>query len=421
MNLSPSTPMLAADPALPQRDLLLDESVMKEYLSRLVAGQADFSIEDCERLRTKYRVGASLRVLYEIVGHGRSWRIAARAYPRTRHMTNKFSSPSEIHAAELNTRFWIFPHDRKIKQLSLLNEIPEELREIAGETWAKSRLVGHAPEKSVTVQCLAQDNKILAYAKIYAGDEGQNFFNTYVHLARESQSERLKLPRALTYSEKYQLLLFEAVPGVSLSALAPAQRGNAFYQLGRALRELHATTPPSSLAQSARFTPEALERTAATISEARPDVAAAVQELTSKLIAQHKIYSAGERVFLHGDVHPKNFLLDRGHLCLLDLDQAAIGVAAVDLGSVIAGLHCDACTGSLAWHEASSLTDAILAGYGPPDSFQKLASLRWHVAAALLHERALRAVTRIRPRVLRKLPQLLQLAESVLKGGISEN
>ena len=59
MNLLLSTPMLAADPALPQRDLLLDESVMKEYLSRLVARKGDFGIEDCERLRTKYRVGAS--------------------------------------------------------------------------------------------------------------------------------------------------------------------------------------------------------------------------------------------------------------------------------------------------------------------------------------------------------------------------
>lgn len=421
MNLSLSTPILAPDPALPQRDLLLNETVMKEYLSRLVARKGAFSIDDCERLRTKYRVGASLRVLYEITGNGRSYRIAARAYPRTRHMTNKFNSRCEIHAAELKTRFWIFPHDRKIKQLSLLNEIPEELREIAGRAWTKSRIVGHAPEKSVTAQCLAQDNKLLAYAKIYAGAEGQNFFNIYAHVARQSQSERLKLPRALSYSEKHQLLLLEAVPGVSLSELATARRGKAFYQLGKALRELHATAPPSSLPPSTRFTPEALTRTAGTISEARPDVAAVVQRLTGKLLAQHDLHGAGERVFLHGDVHAKNLLLAGERLCLLDLDQAAIGVAGVDLGSVIAGLHCDACTGSLSWRDASSLIHAFLAGYGPFNTCETLESLRWHVAAALLHERALRAVTRIRTRVLQKLPQLLRFAEAVLDGGIGEN
>ena len=146
-----------------------------------------------------------------------------------------------------------------------------------------------------------------------------------------------------------------------------------------------------------------------------------VQRLTGKLVAQHETHRTGEPVFLHGDVHPKNFLLAGERLCLLDLDQAAIGVAAVDLGSVIAGLHCDACIGSLTWREVSSLTHAILAGYGSLTAFGTLESIRWHVAAALLHERALRAVTRIRPRVLDKLPQLLQIAEAVLNGGIGEN
>ena len=420
MNLSYSKPVLAADPALPQRDLLLDESVMKEYLSRLVARKGDFAIEDCERLRTKYRIGASLRVLYEIGGSGRSYRIAARAFPRTHLMTNRITSASEIHAAELNTMFWIFPHDRKIKQLAVLNEIPEELREIAGEVWTRSRIVGHAPEKSVTAQCLARNNKVLAYAKIYAGDEGRDFFNTYVHLA-ELRSEHLQVPSAITYSEKHRLLLLEAVSGVALSALAPAQRGSAFFQLGRALKQLHATTPPASLPQSTRFTPEALTRTAATISEARPDVAALVQRLTGKLVAQHETYSTGEQVFLHGDVHPKNFLLAGERLCLLDLDQAAIGSAAVDLGSVIAGLHCDACIGSLTWRDAASLTRAVLAGYGALNARDTIEPLRWHVAAALLNERALRAVTRIRTLVLQKLPQLLQIAGAVLEGGLSEN
>ena len=421
MNRSHCTPMLAADPALPQRDVLLDEVVMKEYLSRLVARNGEFGIENCERLRTKYRIGASLRVLYELGASGRSYRIAARAYPRTQRPANGSSSPAEIHAAELNTTFWIFPHDRKIKQLAVLNEIPAELREIAGHEWTKSRIAGHAPEKSVTAQCLTGKNKVVAYAKIYAGNEGREFFNTYVHLAHEARRNGLHVPRALAYSEKHHLLLLDVVPGVALSTLARTQRRSAFFQLGKALKELHATAPPASLPQSTRFTPEALTRTAATISEARPDVAAAVQRLTTRLIARHETCSAGKPVFLHGDLHPKNILLDRERLYLLDLDQAAVGPAAIDLGSVIAGLHCDACTGSITPREASSLTHAILSGYGPLLAGETRESLHWHIAAALLHERALRGVTRIRPRVLQQLPELLQLADAVLNGGISEN
>ena len=82
------TPLLARDPALPQRDLLLDETLMAEYLSRLVAPYGHFGIQDCERLRTKYRVGTSLRVLYEVSGNGQTYRIAARALPQTRRVAN---------------------------------------------------------------------------------------------------------------------------------------------------------------------------------------------------------------------------------------------------------------------------------------------------------------------------------------------
>jgi thiamine kinase-like enzyme len=405
--------LLALDPALPQRDLLLDETLMAEYLSRLVARYGDFGIRDCERLRTKYRVGTSLRVLYEVTGNGQSYRIAARALPRTRRVANRFPSRVEVNAPELNTTFWIFPHDRKIKNLSVLADLPDELRNIAGQTWTRSRIVAHAPEKSVTAQCLGENDQLLAYAKIYAGDE-QEIFETYTHVAEALRTERdVQIPRAIAYFEKHHLLLLESVAGVTLSAFT--QRENAFFRLGKALRKLHGIDAPSSTPRSTRLTPEALTQATATISQARPDVADLVHRLCTKLVAQ---YEHGKPVFLHGDVHPKNILLNDDQLFLLDLDQAAIGSAEVDLGSVIAGLYCDACTGTRTWHEASSLQHALLSGYG---STQDSNALRWHVAAALLQERALRSVTRVRANTLQKLPDVLRTAEAVLNGEIGEN
>lgn len=404
--------LLALDPALPQRDLLLDETLMAEYLSRLVARYGDFGIHDCERLRTKYRVGTSLRVLYEVTGNGQSYRIAARALPQTRRVANGLPS-LEVNVPELNTVFWIFPHDRKIKNLSVLADIPDELRNIAGRSWTRSRIVAHAPEKSVTAQCLDENDQLLAYAKIYAGDERQ-IFETYTHVGKALETERdVQIPRAVAYFEKHHLLLLEPVAGVSLSAVA--QPENAFFRLGKALRKLHGIDAPASTSRSTRLTPEALTQATATISQARPDVADVVQRLTSELLAQYK---HGKPVLLHGDVHPKNILLTGDQLFLLDLDQAATGLAEVDLGSVIAGLYCDACTGTRTSREASSLQRALLSGYGPT---QNQNTLRWHVAAALLQERALRSVTRVRLTTLQKLRELLLTAEAVLNGGISEN
>jgi aminoglycoside phosphotransferase (APT) family kinase protein len=152
---------------------------------------------------------------------------------------------------------------------------------------------------------------------------------------------------------------------------------------------------------------------AVTISQARPEVADLAQRLADKLSACHEQFRDTKPVLLHGDLHPKNVLLHEERLSLLDLDQAATGPASLDIGSVIAGLYCEACTGLLKDEDCSSLISAFLTGYGPTED-----SLRWYVAAALLEERALRAVTRIRFGGLEKLPEILTTAEAVLNGGI---
>lgn len=407
--------LLANDPALPQRDVLVDEAVMAEYLSHLIAGQGDFGINTCRRLRTKYRVGASLRVLYEVSGNGQSYRIAARAFPRTQPVTNQFDSTREIRAPELNTIFWIFPHDRKIKNLAVLNNLPANLRDIGGREWVKSRIVGHAPEKSVTVQCLDRDQRVLGYAKIYAGNEGRSIYDAYkaIHYALKDGVVQLRIPRALSYSAAHHLLLLESVPGVPLSVLQPADREAAYRRLGESLRKLHRLNPPATTTKTTRLTPHGLARAAAIIAQAHPKAAEPAQQLADKLIAGYDEIAETNPVLLHGDLHPKNVIVDDERLFLLDLDQAASGAAALDLAGVIAGLHCEACLGLLTDDECSSLITAFVKGYG-----DNPASLCWYVAAALLEERALRAVTRIRFGGLQKLPEILRTAAAVLDGGI---
>jgi hypothetical protein len=65
------------------------------------------------------------------------------------------------------------------------------------------------------------------YAKIYAGDEGRQIFETYA-VAQEAR----QIPRAIAYSETHHLLLLESVAGVPLSTVArkrerifPARQG----------------------------------------------------------------------------------------------------------------------------------------------------------------------------------------------------
>src|SRR5215212_9091373 len=71
---------LAADPALPQRDLLLDVEEVGRRLSARLGSARTIEIDSCERLRTKYSPGASLRVLHRIQVAGVSYTVAARAF-----------------------------------------------------------------------------------------------------------------------------------------------------------------------------------------------------------------------------------------------------------------------------------------------------------------------------------------------------
>jgi hypothetical protein len=105
--------------------------------------------------------------------------------------------------------------------------------------------------------------------------------------------------------------------------------------------------------------------------------------------------AAGEAVHLHGDVHPRNLLVDGGRLALIDLDQAGAGQPAADLGSVLARLRQDRWLGVVDPGRAAELGAGFLAAYAAAAPLPAAAPLRWHTAAALLAERALRAVNRV--------------------------
>ena len=61
------TALLAPDPAVPQRDALLDERRMGALLG---AGLTGAAADRCERVNAKYRVGDSLRVVYRLAAGG---------------------------------------------------------------------------------------------------------------------------------------------------------------------------------------------------------------------------------------------------------------------------------------------------------------------------------------------------------------
>ena len=119
-------------------------------------------------------------------------------------------------------------------------------------------------------------------------------------------------------------------------------------------------------------------------------------------------------VCLHGDLHPKNAIRDCDRLALIDVEDVAIGPAAADLASVIAGFLYFHASGTLTRARFSRIVGAFLTGYADVRPLPDVGSIQWHTAAALFIERASRAVTRIRPLGLAHLDRLLRDAVRVL-------
>jgi aminoglycoside phosphotransferase len=423
-------PELAPDRAVPARDVLLDGDEMAGRLSRLLGVDGPLAIERYERGRVKYKVGDSLRVVHELLVDGEPHLVASRTFAGDRSTavyeragtSARASAPlrAVAHDRELGTVFWAFPNDRKLTTLAALAPATETVSRLVRRPIARTVLAAYAPEKSATVACLDRTSqRALAYAKVYASAEeaaAADHAHAELRCRLGDRDPALRLPAVLARSQADRMLIVEAVAGRRIDTLDHEQLVDAMRGFGAALAALHDLPIPAGLRRFVRLAPRAQGQAAAIVAVARPDVAITAARLAGELAGRPPAPD-GPPVCVHGDVHLKNGLATPdGRVALIDLDQAGCGPAAADLGSAIAGLRYAAIVDGDA-DRAMTLEHALLDGYGSRRALPGDAALRWHVAAALLSERALRAVNRIRPDGLAHLAGVLAHARFVLRGG----
>lgn len=413
---------LQIDSVFPQRDLLLDCEYVAQQLSRLLGRTRSIRIENCERVRATYRPGQSLRLVYKFCADGEPGMVAARAFTswsrRKPPVDDLPPGPCDSEwnwhfcDEETSTCFWTFPHDRKIAKLPALMRVPPACAELLDSQWVRSRLAGYASEKCATVQCLDKDQRVLAYAKIYAGNEGLACYSAYQALFGSECAFRV--PRPILYSTSLRLLILEAIEGRRIADLSGDELERGFYGLGRALAAFHAAPSPEAVPAFTRFNLDRLHETCDTIALVRSDLRDAAQRLCESLLCRADAL-VSPAACLHGDVHPKNGILTGDQIVLVDLDQIARGPAGADLGSLLAALRYDAITGVISGADEKRLGEAFLTGYNLVRPLPEARELKWHTAAALFAERASRAITRIRTQGLEKLPQVLAGAQEILE------
>jgi Ser/Thr protein kinase RdoA (MazF antagonist) len=417
------TTVLDHDAAVPQRDGLLDPTFVATRLGRLLVSDAA-AIDSCRQVRVKYRVGVRLRVVHRVDVDGLPFVVAASTFPSLERSERAYEESCAravasgllrpvAHDAELATVFWTFPNDRKIAGLPALAEPSDELAGLL-DGWSRSELAAYAPEKSATVRCRDHDGRTAGFAKTYAGDEGARALRVHDALsdALGRDDPSLRLPRALAYETRSRTLVLERVHGDTLLSRDAPDPRIGYRRLGRALARLHGLVPPDGT-RFTRADPDRLETAARLIGSVRADVSSDVQRLVGELT--RRLGDPGRDVVcLHGDVNFRNALVENGRVALIDLDQVCAGPAAAELGSVLAALRSAGVVGLVRGSDVPELCAALLSGYAdlrPPPSDDEL---RIYTAAALVGERALRVLTRVRREGLRRLPALLVAAREVL-------
>jgi aminoglycoside phosphotransferase len=363
--VSASAPLalLAPDPALAARDELLVPR------------------DGAEVVRCKYRVGESLRVLYRVGDDLRTVRLAAGG----------------------RQRWWTFPDDRRLRGVAeLMTAAPSVRRLLAGRSWVASEIAEYAPERSLTVRAVGADGAPSGYVKLYAPGtrDVAGLAARYAAVAAVVDA-----PAPLAWGA--EVLALAALPGLRWADVSSTRAATVVEHLGAAIAALHDVPPPPGTPRFTRLDSSRLDAAASAIAAARPDVAPALRALRRRLAVTRP---AGGAVLLHGDCHPKNALVDGDRLGLIDLDQAGTGPAAADLGSFLARLRVATIVGQRTPGAEAELVAAFLAGYDGVRPRPSPRSLRWHTAAALIGEQAVRAVNRVRPDVLTSLPTVVAAA-----------
>jgi aminoglycoside phosphotransferase len=400
--------ILARDPAVPHRDDLLDGRRVAELLSgRLL----DEPVVSCALRFAKYRVGDGLRVVYRVAADGVERHVAARGFAPgasadayRRAVAAAVPAPPlrpVVHVPELDAVFWTFPNDRRLTTLPLL----------AGRSGTLDRLVGHAvtpelvaysAERSASARCAGEDGRIVAYAKVHTGDAADRE-RRRLEAARAANGDRLRVPHVIGASALDGALVVEAVDGRSLEALDAGELPEALRRMGAALATLHERTPVPGH-RFERLDIERLAKAVSVIARARPDAGPVAAELLARLLVDRDD-GAGPDVALHGDANLRNAIFDDDRVTLIDFEDASAGPAAADLGQVLARLRAARLTG-----EPAAADEHVLEGYAEVRPLPTPAALRWHTGASILARVALPAVSRVRPPLLRVLPELLESA-----------
>jgi len=445
--------LLPHDPALPQLAQALDPQAMAQVFAAALDG---LQVQSCQVDRVKYRPRRNCSVSYllslrdEQRGRGFEQRVSARfctggdsARRRLKAAGSgtvaSAAGPALLHLGGLDMLAHWWPNDAKLGALAVLHDdavlrshcLDEVVAALTGGRGAlidqRMTLAQYVPEHRacarVELRLRRAPGAPVTTQTLYAkADSERRGAHTHALMQALYHSPaqaggRLRTPRPVLWQEAAGLHWQLALPGRPLLDVDPQVGPAASVQVGEQLAALHATPVPvaRTTAETLRLQPR---QVAEMLGQVEPAWTPLLTRLVGRLEAGGGALEREAAVTLHGDLHPRNILVDGERHAFIDLDSAYRGPAVIELGAWVADALYRAVLGGVAPRQVAPSWRAFLAAHAHASGRAADESLlAWSTAHNLLCQRAYRCVANLKPGRFEAVPQLLALAGSIASAG----
>ena len=179
--------------------------------------------------------------------------------------------------------------------------------------------------------------------------------------------------------------MHEWLCGETLASLIaePHLPRNAMQKVGRLLARLHAH-------QTTKLPHHTIEQESQKLHQGAEDLIGIVPPIKSLLreVSQTCALQLAQlpraAVPIHGDCHPQQFVIADSEIALLDLDSAALGHPARDLGNFLAHLEREVLQGAMHRSLCDQLVEELLCGYSKTFSSPNRHAVQTYLASGLL-------------------------------------
>ena len=384
------------DPDVPGLSTLLDPEVLQERLGSLLLP------ESTGRVRTvylRYKARTSCVAAYKlheggpVVLHVIARRTDAGdklRQARQRVLARDGSAATSRLLEELALEVVPFPFDSQLRSLARFADpetraalLRQRFPQMPGLWTAELSALAYKPERRFVAQLLAPTGE-RAVLRLYT-EPGFEAARTAARAFRSHGS--LRVASWLGRSVRHRALLLEWLPGRTAYEMtrrgADQQGAAALEAAGSALAVLHAQPGVGLPVRGRAEVSNSLGRAAAAVAEVCPDLSRSVHRLADRLAARLSEFPEVGRA-IHGDFHPQQVLIDGARASILDLDRAALGDPAADLGLFLAHLERDELHGQVAEGAVDTFGEALRRGYEREGGRAVGSRIEAHRAAGLL-------------------------------------